>query len=172
MEVEVEDAGALLLSRRWPADPCPALPELALDHAGRMRTRLRVEVQGQCFAILLPPGPPLDDGELLGDAAAARLRIRAAAEPVVVVYTDDPRLLARAAWHLGNRHVPVEVDAASLALKPDHVLEAMLRGLGLEVRPQRRPFRPEPGAYHGAHPGGNPALHAPAPLRPRPPHGH
>ncbi len=151
MDTAGEGTYALLLTRRLPPDLKLNLPEVLLDHAGRQRTRLRVEVNGTCFAVLLSPGPTLADGDLLADANAARLRVRAAAEPVMIVRTSDPCLLARAAWHLGNRHVAVEIESGGLSLQPDHVLESMLSGLGLAVARDLRPFRPEPGAYHGGH---------------------
>jgi urease accessory protein len=148
---EDEAADTILLTQRLPADPRVAVPTLELDHAGRQRTRLRVEVEGRRYALLLAPGPSLADGELLADAETVRLRICARAEAVVVASTSDPCLLARAAWHLGNRHVPLEIGAGCLCLQPDHVLESLLAGLGLGVRTERRPFVPEPGAYHGGH---------------------
>lgn len=175
-QVEISAGDAVLLSRRLPPDPGLVLPEIALDHAGRQRTRLRIEVDGRCYAVLLHPGLPLGDGELLADDLKPHLRVRAAAEPVAVVRTTDPRLLARAAWHLGNRHVPVAIEADCLFLQPDHVLEDLLRGLGLDVHAEQRPFNPEPGAYHGGHHAGRSGegqgVHAQAPFRAARRHDH
>jgi urease accessory protein len=140
----------LVLSRRLPPEPGIELPVVELDSLARERTRLRVEVAGTAFAILLEPGPPLSDGELLGDATGARLRVRAAVEDVVVAAAGDACLRARAAWHLGNRHTPVQIVDDLICFRPDHVLEDMVRRLGLDVRRDRRTFIPEAGAYHGA----------------------
>jgi urease accessory protein len=63
-------------------------------------------------------------------------------------------MLARAAYHLGNRHVPVQVGDGYLRLAADHVLELMLKGLGARITPRRVPFEPEAGAYAGHAHGG------------------
>ena len=65
--------------------------------------------------------------------------------------TDDPKALARAAYHLGNRHVPVQVGDGWLRYLADHVLDDMLRGLGLEPKSEQAPFEPESGAYGHVH---------------------
>jgi urease accessory protein len=78
------------------------------------------------------------------------VRVVAAAEPVMLVTCSHPRELARVAYHLGNRHVPVEVGEGSVKLSPDHVLRAMVEGLGAQVELISAPFDPEAGAY-GAH---------------------
>lgn len=67
------------------------------------------------------------------------------------VASGDARALARAAYHLGNRHTPVEVGEGRLRLAADHVLADMLRGMGLEVRTVTAPFEPEAGAYAAGH---------------------
>ena len=65
---------------------------------------------------------------------------------------DDPQLLARAAYHLGNRHVPLQIANGLLRYQHDHVLDEMLRGLNLDVQIEQAPFEPEPGAYGSHHP--------------------
>ena len=75
--------------------------------------------------------------------------IQAEPEPLSRVLCDDTLLLARAAYHLGNRHVALEVQRGQLRYQRDHVLEGMLKGLGLDVEDIVAPFNPEPGAYHG-----------------------
>ena len=79
------------------------------------------------------------------------LKVQAAAEPVVEVSPRDPEQLARLAWHLGNRHLPTQIGSAALRIRPDHVIEAMLEGLGAKLVKTRAPFQPEGGAYssHG-----------------------
>jgi urease accessory protein len=74
------------------------------------------------------------------------MRIIAKPEPVLTVLAEIP-LLLRAAYHLGNRHVPVEITSTYLRLSPDAVLAAMLIQLGLEIKEEILPFQPELGAY-------------------------
>jgi urease accessory protein len=97
----------------------------------------------------------LRHGALLRTSEGSTIRIQAAAEPLSVVSRSDPTALARAAYHLGNRHVPLQIGHSSLCYRQDHVLDDMLRGLGLTPEHAERPFEPEQGAYaqgaHGAH---------------------
>ena len=71
----------------------------------------------------------------------------AADEAVSTVRSRDSLALARACYHLGNRHTPLEIRDGRIRYAHDHVLDEMLRGLGLEVRAEQVPFDPEPGAY-------------------------
>jgi urease accessory protein len=95
----------------------------------------------------------LRDGDLLRLDDGRLIAVRAASEPFLEVTANSPADLARLAWHLGNRHTPVQVlDEGLLRLAPDHVLEAMLRGLGGFVTRTTALFAPEGGAYaHGGH---------------------
>jgi urease accessory protein len=77
------------------------------------------------------------------------IEIVAAREVVSVVTSNDPLQLARAAYHLGNRHVSVQIGPGWLRYQHDHVLDDMVRGLGLPVRQDTLPFEPEAGAYAG-----------------------
>ena len=72
----------------------------------------------------------------------------ASAETVSKVTCDQPLLLLKAAYHLGNRHVPLQVTEHWLRYQHDHVLDDMVRGLGLQVSVEQAPFQPESGAYH------------------------
>ncbi len=87
----------------------------------------------------------LEDGRLV--------MVKAASEKLIEVRSDNQLRLLKAAWHIGNRHTPLELTVDALYLSADHVLEDMLRGLGLTVSPVERPFEPERGAYeeHGHH---------------------
>lgn len=83
-----------------------------------------------------------DDGELV--------RVRCAAEALLEVRPGPDVALPRLAWHLGNRHLPTEIGTDALWIREDHVIEDMLGRLGADVRPVRRAFQPEGGAYgHG-----------------------
>ena len=122
---------------------------LTLPLASRVKSRLRVTLDdGQEAGLFLERGGlGLKDGDLLGDEEGRVVQVRAAPETLSVADCPDPLLLARACYHLGNRHVPVCIQADRLSYPYDPVLDAMLRGLGLAVRVELGPFEPEPGAY-------------------------
>lgn len=119
----------------------------------RRRSRRRLQSPaGEALCLALPRGTLLQDGDLLRSREDGRLlRIEAGAESVVTVSAPDPRTLARAAYHLGNRHVALQVGPGFLRLLPDPVLIAMLARMGLECRQEVAPFEPDPGAYQHAH---------------------
>jgi urease accessory protein len=124
---------------------------LTLPLEKRLRSRLRVTLDdGTPAGVFLERGQVLRDGDLLGSADGLVVEVRAAEEPVSEVACADPLLLARACYHLGNRHVPLQIGPASLRYQHDHVLDDMLRGLGLRPVSVRLPFEPEPGAYGGS----------------------
>ena len=138
----------LELTRRIDHGEPDATLTLPLDR--RMRSRLRVTLDdGTPAGVFLARGQVLRDGDLLGSVDGRVVQVRAAAEPVSEVRCDDALLLARACYHLGNRHVPLQIGGGLLRYAHDHVLDDMLRGLGLEPRPAQAPFEPEPGAYGG-----------------------
>jgi urease accessory protein len=95
-------------------------------------------IRGQC----LRPGMVLTGNE------GYRVLIKAAPEALSIVRCADPLLFARACYHLGNRHVPLQIINAELRYLRDHVLDHMLELLGLQVEYDRLPFEPEAGAYH------------------------
>lgn len=133
---------------------CSGEPQasLTLPLDKRVRSRLRVTLDdGRAAGVFLTRGETLRDGDLLGSHDGVIVIVRAAAEPVSEVVCDDPLLLARACYHLGNRHVPLQVDSGRLRYAHDHVLDDMLRGLGLRPTFVEAPFEPEPGAYGGGH---------------------
>jgi len=129
----------------------PANATLTLPYNSRTKSRLRVTLDDgrEAGLFLERGGPGLKDGDLLGDEEGMVVQVRAAPETLSVALCQDPLLLARACYHLGNRHVPVSIQASMLSYSHDHVLDAMLRGLGLDVRVEQGPFEPEPGAYAG-----------------------
>jgi len=118
----------------------------------RCKSRLRTQlVSGEEIGVFLPPGTVLRGGTRLEGNDGRIVGVVSANEPLMEVRTDDALLLARAAYHLGNRHVAVQVAANSLRLQPDHVLRQMLIGLGLPVGDIEAPFEPEAGAYSHGH---------------------
>ncbi len=123
---------------------------LTLPLERRVRSRQRVVLDnGREAGLYLERGQVLRHGDLLGSADGVVVAIVAADEQVSEVICDDPLLLARACYHLGNRHVAVQIEAGRLRYVHDHVLDGMLRGLGLETVVTVAPFEPEAGAYGG-----------------------
>jgi urease accessory protein len=100
---------------------------------------------------VLPRGTVLRDGDMLVADDGGLVRVIAAAESVLLVRAGDRLTLMRAAYHLGNRHTPVEVGEQALKLEADSVLEDMLKRLGAQVERATLPFQPEAGAYGGGH---------------------
>jgi urease accessory protein len=126
---------------------------IVLDFDARHRRRIAlVTTHGIVFLLDLPAAPALRNGDALLLADGRLVEIVAAAEPLVEIRCADPAQLARIAWHLGNRHLPVEILARSLRIRRDHVIEAMLTQLGAKLQEIEAPFTPESGAYaaHGA----------------------
>jgi urease accessory protein len=119
----------------------------------RRRSRLLVSLDdGREAALLLPRGTVLVDGDLLAvEGEDFVVGVRAAAQSLSIARTSDPRLLTRAAYHLGNRHVPVEIGPGWIAFEHDHVLDGMVRDLGLTVDTRVAPFEPEGGGYRHEH---------------------
>jgi len=116
----------------------------------RQKTRLRTRLaSGEEAALMLPRGEMLRGGDLVVASDGRIVEVVAAAEHLVHVECASATELARCAYHLGNRHVPVQVAEGFLRLAEDHVLEKMLAGLGAKLTHVTAPFEPEGGAYHG-----------------------
>lgn len=131
--------------------PQPHTAELRLPIDKRIKSRLRAELEdGREVGLFLPRGLTLRNGDLLqSDDGLVVVRIVAAPEPVSTVRSNDALALARVCYHLGNRHVPLQVEAGWVRYLHDHVLDDMVRGLGLDVLFEQAPFEPEAGAYQG-----------------------
>lgn len=122
---------------------------LTLDQ--RSKSRLRVTLDdGREAGVFLERGDSLKNGDWLVSEEQVAVLVRAAAESVSTIRSQDPHLLARACYHLGNRHVAVQIEPGRLRYLHDHVLDEMMHGLGLETILEKAPFEPEPGAYGGA----------------------
>ncbi len=129
-----------------------ALATVTLSYDDRKRTRLRTRLDsGEELAILIPRQTILRDGDVLRTDSGTLIAVRASAEPLSEVCSDDIVALARACYHLGNRHVPVQIGRGWARYQRDEVLDEMLRGLGFAVAHVGLPFQPEPGAYGGGH---------------------
>ena len=119
--------------------------QLKLPFDSRQKSRLRTQlVSGEEVALMLPRGEILRGGDLVTSSDGRVIEVLA--EPEKLLHIESAEL-ARVAYHLGNRHVPVQVGEGYLRLAADHVLEAMLKGLGATVTPINAPFEPEAGAY-------------------------
>ena len=128
--------------------PQAAGRRLVLPFGERSKSRLRAVLDsGQEVGLFLERGTILRGGDMLLADDGVVVEVRAADEAVSTVHTDDARLLARACYHLGNRHVALQIGAGWLRYQHDHVLDDMLRGFGLAVRVEQAPFEPEGGAY-------------------------
>jgi len=131
-------------------------PTLTLPFDDRCKSRLATSLDnGEEIALVLPRGTVLRDGDMLVADDGGLVRVIAAEQDVLVVHAHDAITLTRAAYHLGNRHTPVEVSAAQLKLEADPVLEDMLKRLGAHVDHASAPFQPETGAYGGGHKHGH-----------------
>ncbi len=133
------------------AAPQAAQGSLTLPFEGRRKSRQRVRLDsGEEAALLLPPGTVLRQGDCLLTETGQVLQVRAAPESVSTARADDALLLARAAYHLGNRHIALQVGPGWVRYLHDHVLDDLARELGLSVAQEQAPFEPEVGAYgHG-----------------------
>ena len=146
---------ALVLLRRQPDQPSGTGPFLRLALSAEERSRLRghrLSCCGRDLVLQLERGEPLQPGEwLLGGAGDPPVLVEAAPEALLQVSSDDPLSLLQAAYHLGNRHVALEIGLAQLRLQADPVLADLLERRGLAVQALEAPFLPEPGAYAGGH---------------------
>lgn len=133
------------------ADGPEVLPvlKLTLPFELRQKSRLRARLDsGEEIALILPRGRVLRGGDRVTAADGRELEIVAAPEKLLHIECEE---LARVAYHLGNRHVPLEVGPGFLRIAEDHVLEEMVRGLGARVLRIEAPFEPESGAYGHRH---------------------
>ncbi len=146
----------LLLGRRLgPEGPGGGLEPLRLALGAEERTRLRGlrhSLCGRALLLQLPRGEPLQPGEWLAPPGEGPwVRVEAAPEELLLVRAADPLELLRAAYHLGNRHVALEVRSGELRLLNDPVLADLLIQRGLKLERRHEPFQPEGGAYAAGH---------------------
>jgi urease accessory protein len=142
----------MLIVEKRRDSPCPAELTLLLPFDLRQKTRLRTTlVTGEDVGLFLPRGGALRDGDCLEAADGRVIRVMAADEKLAEARCPDPESLARVAYHLGNRHAPVQLGPGWVRFAADEVLAAMVRGLGADVGDVIAPFEPEGGAYGGGH---------------------
>lgn len=148
-----ETAVITLTQRRRAGAEQKVQSTLILSAEERQRSRYLCQSStGEVLLLSLPRGTVLADGDCLTTALGDYwVRIQAKAEPVLLVQASNSLNLMRAAYHLGNRHVPLELTPQTLKLSADPVLREMLEHLGLTVREGLEPFNPEAGAYGHSH---------------------
>jgi urease accessory protein len=134
----------------WPRDKARGTVTLAYLDRHRRRIRLIADT-GEAFLLDLERATVLEEGDGLALSDGGWIAVEAAVEELVEVTAASPELLLRIVWHLGNRHLPAQIEAGRILIRTDHVIVDMLRGLGAEVRAVTAPFRPEGGAYEGGH---------------------
>ena len=118
----------------------------------RQKSRIRVNLaSGREAAIFMPRGEILRGGDILQADDGSIIQVQAADQKVMIVTSHSAHDLMRAAYHLGNRHVPLEIGDGWLKLESDYVLKDMLLGLHVTVEETDAPFEPEAGAYGGGH---------------------
>lgn len=137
-----------------------------LDWDVRQKSRFdATDSQGRTLGVFLPRGTAVRGGDVLVAEDGSMVRVIAAPQPVLVITHctehGTPFDLTRAAYHLGNRHVPIELKPDHLKIEPDHVLADMLRAMHLIVKEENAAFEPEGGAYssHGGHDHGHGHAH-------------
>lgn len=140
----------MLLIERLCSTTQPADEQLVLPFERRQKSRLRTRlISGEEVGLFLPRGTILRGGACLQGNDGRIVLVVAAPEPSLLVTAATGRDLARAAYHLGNRHVALQVGDGWLRLGADYVLREMLDGLGVQVSEEIAPFEPEAGAYGG-----------------------
>jgi urease accessory protein len=141
----------------------PAADTVVLDFDDRHRRRMAMTgTRGLEFLLDLENAVALRGGDALVLEDGRLIEVVAAPEPLIEIRGTDPLHLVRVAWHLGNRHLPTQIMAKGLRIRRDHVIEAMVKGLGARVIEIEAPFDPEGGAYAGggyAHAADDPAHH-------------
>ncbi|MGE0286585.1 MAG: urease accessory protein UreE [Bradyrhizobium sp.] len=141
---------------RWVEAPADTV---VLDFDDRHRRRMAMTgTRGLEFLLDLENAVALRGGDALVLEDGRLVEVVAAPEPLVEIRGADPAHLVRIAWHLGNRHLPTQIAGKGLRIRRDHVIEAMVKGLGARVIEIEAPFDPEGGAYaatHAAHDHGH-----------------
>ena len=121
---------------------------VTLDFDDRFRRRKRYVAEGGfAFLLDLEEAIALRQGDGLLLEGGGVILVQAAPEPLIQITAETPERLARLAWHLGNRHLPADLQGGKILIRFDHVIERMLIGLGARLAKVQAPFNPEGGAY-------------------------
>lgn len=142
----------LNITRKLAASDTPASVKLILPFQLRNKSRLRTALEnGEEVGLIMERGSVLRGGDLLLADDGRVVEVIAEPEQVSTVTAPDALALCRASYHLGNRHVALQIGDGWVRYQHDHVLDEMVRGLGLVVTVEDAPFEPEAGAYGGGH---------------------
>jgi urease accessory protein len=142
-------ATQVLGQHRWTQS---AADTVVLDFDDRHRRRMAMTgTRGLEFLLDLENAVALRGGDALVLEDGRLIEVVAAAEPLLEIRGADPLHLVRVAWHLGNRHLPTQIMPKGLRIRKDHVIEAMVKGLGARIIEIEAPFDPEGGAYASSH---------------------
>ncbi len=142
---------------RWTEAPADTV---VLDFDDRHRRRMAMTgTRGLEFLLDLEHATALRGGDALQLEDGRLIEVVAAPEPLLEIRTREPHHLIRLAWHLGNRHLPTQIMPKALRIRRDHVIQAMVKGLGARVIEIEAPFDPEGGAYAAS---GHDHTHGPA----------
>ncbi len=140
-------ARSVLPAGSWNA--AEAVDRVLVDYDRRHRRRIVLSAEsGRDVLVDLPQAVRLRDGDGLATEQGV-VRVCAQAEALLEIHAHDEGELARIAWHLGNRHLPMQLVGNRIRIRADHVIEAMVEGLGGHVDAIEAPFDPEAGAYAG-----------------------
>lgn len=132
--------------------PATAQATLSLPFELRQKSRLKANLDsGEEVGLMLPRGHVLRGGDCLKAENGMVIQLAAAEESVSTVTAPNQLSLQKACYHLGNRHVPLQITEAWIRYLKDHVLDEMVESLGLTVTHEQAPFEPEVGAYHKHH---------------------
>ncbi len=143
---------------RWTVAPADTI---VLDFDDRHRRRMAMTgTRGLEFLLDLESAVALRGGDALVLEDGRLIEVVAAPEPLLEIRARDPLHLVRLAWHLGNRHLPTQIVGKGLRIRRDHVIEAMVKGLGARVVEIEAPFDPEGGAYESPSHGHVEDVHA------------
>jgi urease accessory protein len=146
----MQRAANIVRAGAWSADR--AIDAVVLDADERHLRRMVLTGQGGLtFLLDLPHATVLHPGDGLQLDDGGIVQVTGKPEPLVEVTAGSQEALLRLAWHIGNRHTPLQVIGDALRIRRDHVLEGMLLGLGARLTPVEAPFEPEQGAYAEAH---------------------
>ena len=141
---------AVLAAGHW--DVAREFDQVLIDFDRRHRRRIVLTTEAQDEVLVdLPQAVRLRDGDGLALVDGRVIRVVAKAEPLLEIHAHSPAELVRIAWHLGNRHLPVQLLGERIRIRADHVIADMVDHLGGHAHPMEAPFDPEGGAYAGGH---------------------
>ena len=133
-------------------DPANAADRVLIDYDDRHRRRILLRTEAGAELLLdLAQAVRLRDGDGLASDSGGVVRVCARPEKLLEIHAHDEGELLRIAWHLGNRHLPVQLLGDRIRIRADHVIWEMVEGLGGHVDEIKAPFDPEAGAYAGGH---------------------